>query len=1239
MKKSFYILTLFFLQAIIGSCTDEALYESPENGTSTSVKIALNVPVDNGKTRGLIYGPDEAPIDGESVIADAYALAFDKTSGKYIGKFNSYMSGANSLMAAINIDEMGTNELTVVVLTNLKSLENGNELISKINGWTKGSISKSEALKSLEYTFSDKWELSTRPLPMWGETNITPVKATTVTGEVNLYRSVSKINVVVNEGKGRQTADGTDVFRLKSVRVYYARTSGLAGSLHAPVANTEGSNTIITPSIPNDVNYFPRYNDNGISCLLYDAAQEEGGYAIENRIYVPESDQTQTEEPMCLVVGGYYMGSSEETFYRVDFKEGNKGDKFYNAIRNHIYTFNINNVTRPGTDEPDPALDHVVVGMEVKIKDWTTEWMRGIGGQYTLEVSTGGFILAGNTQNNGILKGELTVTTTHNEGWEIDGQSGNWFTTEQTSTGVIVKANTNNGGERRGSFTIKSGNLKKEITVRQRGKGTANSYIVSGYGDNIQHDLIVTVKGNGEVGLTADGVPLVEKDPYIAVDRIADVQLIWETSNGLVKIVKDNNGKAILDKESGIIKYTIDLSKENSDITASNKLNSQNYKGGNALIGAFGKNADGSVNYSDLLWTWHIWVCPDIDANKDGSISDSELLATDQEWATGYTFMDRNMGALSKDPGLPSLGLLYQWGRKDPFIGAAKVSTDRNNKMYTNRPLADRGYDWKTSEKDMSIDDATKKPTTLINGTITGTDYKYLWGTASGLNGEANAGNKTIYDPCPYGYRVPNVAAIVFKGTASREAAATDVYRNTDSEKQNWYSNNEFWPMKKTGGSSWKWPEYEQITGQSSYGFWLRYDKHDSEPSITQYSSDNKKNIQTSNENNRITWLPLSGVYDGDISKLALVSGQNSLLTNSIMWTNSSITVNGDDRPAGLFLHGVQSSKTADGNHFHQLKESGSSTSALYAKPQHAGALRCVRDVKVSMAEENAIKVPSQINLAATADDIVTEELTSLLDSWEVVDPGAMWFVMTPDAGSTGSKQKITFKSTQINAGKARSANIVIRFNDTKGTTKSIRVTQAGLNRADHSINPSAISLTSAINSWAKGEIVAINDTWEIVSGQVNWLSILPIKSASLSDSGTSDVTFRTTERNTTNNARSTTLTVRFGNGETKKITVTQAEVLELSVSKDRMTFAAWNASTMLQSFNISSNTEWTISTDRNWIKVGKSSGKGDMNDISVKCENNDSWNSSTRTGTITIKTSDGSIVKEIQVSQKGWYD
>lgn len=1221
MKKSFYILTIFFLHILIGSCTDDALYETQDSGT-TSLKIVLNVPVDNGRTRGLIYGPDENPYaEQESTISNARILAFNKDNHRYLGQFVSFTSGENTLIANINIKEVGTNELNIVVLTNLLEQENGNELIKTIESWEKNSITKEQALKALKYSFSQKWDLSTRLIPMWGETNITPIEKQTVTGNVDLYRAVSKINVVINDGKGKQTTDGKDVFKLKSVRVYYARTSGLAGSLHAPVANNEGSNTIITPSIPEDVEYFPRYNDSGISSLLYESDQEGGSYAIENQIYVPESDQQNTEEPMCLIVGGYYMGSSEETFYRVDFKQGNKGSVFYNAIRNHIYNFNITNVTRPGTEEPDPALDHVVVGMDVTIKDWTTEWMRGIGGQYTLEVSTGGFVLAGSAQNNGILKGELEVTTTHNKGWNIENQSGNWFTIEKTSTGVVIKANPNNGGERKGSFIVKSGNLEKEITVRQRGKGTANSYIVSDNGQKMEQDLIVTVKGNGEVGLVADGVPLEEKDPYISADKIGDVQVIWETAKGLITIAQEN-GKAKFDKESGIIKYKVDLTRTNSDIEASNTLNNQEYKGGNALIGAFGKNSDGSVNYNDLLWSWHIWVCPDIDTTPDGLIDNAELKALDQTWASGYTFMDRNMGALSKDPGLPSLGLLYQWGRKDPFIGAGKVE-ETPKKMYTHLPLADKGYSWKNSSGSMSVDKATKAPTTLINGTLEGGDYASLWGTASGLDGETNAGNKTIYDPCPFGYRVPNVEAVVFKKAGGSSSVST-----------NWGENNSFWPCTFGQHSN----NYLQVKNKNSYGFWLNYAYSVGNGTIKTYYNDNDQDNTKNLTNEELTWLPLSGVYEGNIDNFAEVSDDNSLLVNSIMWTNSSVTVDGKPRPAALFLHGVEAKASRNGNHLHRLKEN---SNTLYAKPKHAGALRCVRDVKVNMGEEYAIKVPSQIKLKAEANDIVEEELTSLLDSWEIVDPGAMWFVMTPDAGSTGSKQKITFKSTQKNAGKERSAEIVIRFNDTKGTTKSIRVTQAGLGYTDHTVT-SEITLTSAKDNSKDGQIVAIDDTWEIVSGQVDWLSISQMKSESLNNGGTSNVTFRTTEANTSYSARSTTLTVQFGNGDRKTIKVTQKEAYKLIVSKDRMDFNQTSSSWDdwgKQYFNIESNTDWVITKSANWIKISKTKGSGDIKDISVYCSDNDNnWRNKARTGTITIKTKDGSIIKEIKVYQKGDY-
>ena len=67
---------------------------------------------------------------------------------------------------------------------------------------------------------------------------------------------------------------------------------------------------------------------------------------------------------------------------------------------------------------------------------------------------------------------------------------------------------------------------------------------------------------------------------------------------------------------------------------------------------------------------------------------------------------------MSNKPGVPSLGLLYQWGRKDPFIGAARVSTEQvNNQMYTHLPLGSYGYNWHNSSGNMTIEETTKHPT------------------------------------------------------------------------------------------------------------------------------------------------------------------------------------------------------------------------------------------------------------------------------------------------------------------------------------------------------------------------------------------------------------------------------------------------------------------------------------------------------------------------------------------------
>lgn len=1125
MKKWLYILAAILLQIQFVSCMDEQLVDGSYESDMTSLKIVLDIPVENAQSRGLVYGPDEDEANVyESEINDIYAFAFD-SDNKCVDKFKTvYSSG--TLTATINLEKTAADKpITVMVITNLKNQENGDELVSKLNGME--GKTKEQVLKELEYTFSGAWNITERQLPMWGETKITPQKGKTVFGDVKLYRAVSKINVTVNKGKRIQDS-GTDIFKLRSVRVYYARTSGLAGSFYAPGDNepdnpTIGSPTITQTSMPDGVEYMPRYTaeqePNGIQFTV----DKGNDYALENKIYVPEVNQ-QGEEPMCLVIGGCYMGSTEETYYRVDFKKGNKGDEYYDALRNHIYNFDITNVKRPGTDIPDPALDHVVVGMDVKITEWETEFMRGIGGQYTLEVQGGGVIMdATNEQGT-----SLWVKTTYNGGWKVGSQVGDWYTVEKDGDKVKIVPNLNQGGQRRGSFVITSGNLNKTIMVRQRGKGTANCYIVSDNGRQMVQDLVVTVKGNGEEGLIADGKPLDEKEPNMAP---AYAKVIWETAEGLVQLQNVVDGKAQVN-ENGIVQYAIDLDKQNTDL---------NIKGGNALIGAFDAE-------NHLLWSWHLWVCPELDTNGDGYIkykvndeeSDDESNDNSepffQEWSTGYTFMDRNLGALSNKPGLASLGLLYQWGRKDPFIGVGKI--EENAKTMDTKNLT--GFSWQTSGSALSVEEARTAPTTLSKEALTGIDYALLWGTDKGFtsNGERDAGNKTIYDPCPVGYRVPPVGSVVF----------TD--GNSSSEKENWDKNNIYWPYLQDLGTS---EDGRYKTGASSYGFWLNRIAGDSKPEGVPYYPSNAESVENA------AWLPISGVYDGDMTKFALVDGQWSVTVNSIIWTNSSIkakvTENGvkveKTRPGALFLHGTEDWRTGlglshnaekSGRHIHKLIEEEKD---LYAKPSHAGSVRCIRDTKSTT--EGLIKTPINVTLGSKEGSISPATLVSITESWEVVNPGASWFTMTPDEGGAGSSQTITFTATKENTtGKEREATLTVKFSD--GTQKKIKVVQKSkpVYVSENYLTFAGYGDKAEGRPAAQKVGIAPNLTWNAKS-DMDWMKIASFDGGDMTYRPTLDqliasngYIFIRLDKNDSGATRTGTITFKMGDGTTETITVTQ---------------------------------------------------------------------------------------------------
>lgn len=150
-------------------------------------------------------------------------------------------------------------------------------------------------------------------------------------------------------------------------------------------------------------------------------------------------------------------------------------------------------------------------------------------------------------------------------------------------------------------------------------------------------------------------------------------------------------------------------------------------RSGNAVIA--GKNSSG-----EILWSWHIWVS-NYNPDKDYDT-----------YKSGAVMMNRNLGAISNTPGdAGSFGFFYQWGRKDPFPGSSSIT---DNIMIKTCP-ADKYSTTDCNSTTGNIDYAIKNPSVFI--------MRYNDDWLYNKTDDSRWGhNKTIYDPCPSGWRVPD---------------------------------------------------------------------------------------------------------------------------------------------------------------------------------------------------------------------------------------------------------------------------------------------------------------------------------------------------------------------------------------------------------------------------------------------------------------------------------------------------
>lgn len=157
---------------------------------------------------------------------------------------------------------------------------------------------------------------------------------------------------------------------------------------------------------------------------------------------------------------------------------------------------------------------------------------------------------------------------------------------------------------------------------------------------------------------------------------------------------------------------------------------------GNAVIAL--KDYNGN-----LLWSCHLWATSqDV---KEISLG-------------GVTFLDRNIGAVANTAPVAAendaAGMFYQWGRKDPFPAPSKMN-EANGVLSTVYPAG--AIELQTKQSGVSLETAILNPTVYYWGNDNvGTED---WSSVQN-DGYWNTASKTDYDPCPYGYVVPDKTQI-----------------------------------------------------------------------------------------------------------------------------------------------------------------------------------------------------------------------------------------------------------------------------------------------------------------------------------------------------------------------------------------------------------------------------------------------------------------------------------------------
>lgn len=303
--------------------------------------------------------------------------------------------------------------------------------------------------------------------------------------------------------------------------------------------------------------------------------------------------------------------------------------------------------------------------------------------------------------------------------------------------------------------------VSKSVATNLSASGTANCYIVSSAGD---YKFNATVKGSTNESV---GTP-------------ASVSVLWESF-----------GTSVSPSVGGLVN-SVSLNEGYVYFTATDAK-------GNALIAV--RDSEDAI-----IWSWHIWL-------------------TEQPVEQVYnnsagTMMDRNLGATKALPGdVCSIGLLYECGRKDPFLNSQSASTGE-------WPEGIRS-DSTTGTEAYSIANPMKQIWFNYD------TYDWIYSSVGTSHGFWASNSK--YNPCPPGWCVPQGGNSGIWATAFGKSSAT--YGSSDYDSVNKGYNFGQYATDKLGNAETIWyPFYNNSEGSCWARNLISPSEHNAVFSYTQYS-------------------------------------------------------------------------------------------------------------------------------------------------------------------------------------------------------------------------------------------------------------------------------------------------------------------------------------------------------------------------------------------------------------------